>query len=120
MTQDRRYRRSTYIVGEEVCVSRGLESFSKEIPQMTETDEDHVADVGREQNVIGWILLSMVRDGFARGVLRGEAVFLVRAMAKLGVDGSEDLFRSRRNGWVGKSIVVVEHLRLPFTQYAVL
>jgi hypothetical protein len=33
-------------MGEEMCVSRWLESFTDKIPQMSETDEDHIADVG--------------------------------------------------------------------------
>ena len=78
-------------MGEEVSVSRWFEPFTDEIPQMSEGDEDHVADVGREQNVVGRVLFFMVRDGLANGVLRGETVFLIRAMAKLRMDGVEDL-----------------------------
>lgn len=81
---------------------------------MTKTDEDHVADVGREQNVIGWISFFMVRDGLANGVLRGETVFLVRAMAKFRMDSTVDLLRSRRGGRIGETIVVVVHLGLAF------
>jgi hypothetical protein len=33
----------------------------------------------------------MVWDGLANRVLRGETVFLIRAMAKLRMDGIEDL-----------------------------
>ena len=40
--------RLTYIAGEEMSVSRWLESFANEISQMSETDEDHVAGIGRE------------------------------------------------------------------------
>ena len=43
----------------------------------------------------------MVWDGLANGVLRGEAVILVRAMAKLRMDGVEDLLGGRANEWVG-------------------
>lgn len=56
----------------------------------------------------------MVWDGLANGVLRGEAVILVRAMAKLRMDGVEDLLGGRGNEWVGKSVVVVVHLGLAF------
>ena len=54
----------------------------------------------------------MVWDGLANRVLRGEAVFLVSAMTKLRMDGVEDLLGGRRDGWVGKSVVVVVHLGL--------
>ena len=57
----------------------------------------------------------MVRDGLANRMLRGEAVFLIRAMAELRMDGVEDLFRSRRDVRVGKSVVVVIRLDLAFT-----
>lgn len=99
---------------QEVSVSRRFESFPEEIPQMPETDEDHVADVGREENVIRWVLFLMAENGLARGMLRGQAIYLVRAMAKLRMDSIEDLFRSRGNAWVGKSVVVVVHLGLAF------
>lgn len=101
-------------MGEEVSVSRGFESFSEEIPHMPETDEDHVADIGREQNVVRWVLFLGVNDGLARGMLRGEAVFLVHAMTKFRMNGAEDLLGSWGNAWVGESIVIVEHLGLAF------
>ena len=50
----------THIVGEEMGVSRWLEPFANEVPQMSETDENHVTNVGREQNVIGRVLFFMV------------------------------------------------------------
>jgi len=74
-----------------VSVSRWLESFADEISQMSKTDEYHVADVGREQNVIWWVLVFMVWYGLANRVLRGEAVFLIPAMAKLRMDSIEHL-----------------------------
>jgi len=78
-------------MGQEMCVSRRLEPFTNEIPQMPETDQDHVTDVGREQNIVGRVLFFVVWDGLASGVLGGEPVFLIRAMAKLRMDGVEDL-----------------------------
>jgi len=87
---------------------------------MPETDEDHVADVRREQDVIRWVLLLVVRDGFADGVLGGEAVILVRAMTKLRMDGIEDLLGCRGSGWVRKPVVIVVHLGVAFTEDAVL
>ena len=62
----------------------------------------------------------MVREGLANGVLGGKAVIFVRAMAKLRMDGIEDLLGGRRNGWVGKSVVVVVHLDLALAQDTVL
>ena len=56
----------------------------------------------------------MVRDWLADRVLGGEAVLLIRAMAKLRMDGVEDLFGGRRDAGVGKSVVVVVHLCLAF------
>ena len=91
MTINGNSRLMTYIVGEEMSVSRWPEPFTDEIPQMPKTDKDHVAEVGREQNVIGRVLFFMVGDGLANGVLRGETVFFIRAMAKLRMDGVEDL-----------------------------
>ena len=110
--------RSTYVVGQEVGVSRWFESFANEISQMPETDEDHVADVRREQNVIRGILFLVVRDRFADGVLGGEAVILVCAMAKLRMDGIEDLPGCGGSGWVGKPVVIVVHLVLAPTEDA--
>ena len=121
MGVERRYlERSTYVVGQEVGVSRWLESFADKIPQMSKTDEDHVTDVGRKENVIRWILFFVVRNGFADGVLGGEAIILVRAMAKLRMNGIEDLLGRRRSGWVGKPVVIVVHLDRAFTEDAVL
>ena len=65
-----------------MSVSGWLESFTDEVPQMPEADEDHVAEIGREKDVIGRILFVMLRDGLANGVLRGEAEFLIRAMTE--------------------------------------
>ena len=65
-----------------MSVSRRLESFTDEIPQVPEADKDHVADIGREQDVIGRVLLVVVRDRLVNGVLRGETECLVRAMSE--------------------------------------
>ena len=83
---------STYIMREEVSVSRRFESFTKEVSQMAEGNEDHVADVGREQNVIGWVLFFVVGNGLSMGVLRGKTVFLVCTVTKLRMNGTENLF----------------------------
>lgn len=95
-------------------VSRRFESFAEKIPQMPKTDEDHIADVGRKQNVIRWILFIVVRNGFARGVLRGEPVILVRAMAEFRMERIEHLLGSWGNAWVGKPVVVVVHFGRAF------
>lgn len=87
---------------------------------MPETDEDHVTNVGREQNVIRWVLFLVVRNGLADRVLGGKAIILVRAMAKLRMNGIEDLLGRRRSGWVGKPVVIVVHLDRAFTEDAVL
>ena len=68
---------------QEVRVSRMLESFSEKISQMSKTDEDNIAEIGQEKDVVGWVLLFVVGNGLATRVLRGEAEFFVRAMAKL-------------------------------------
>ena len=104
----------TYVVGLEMCVSSWPEALANEVPQLAEAYKDHVADVGREQDVVGWVLLFMLRDRLADGVLGGEAVLLVRAMTKLRMDGVEDLFGGRRDAGVGKSVIVVVHLGLAF------
>ena len=62
----------------------------------------------------------MVRNGLADGVLGGEAIILVRAMAKLRMNGIKDLLGRRRGGWVGKPVVIVVHLGLALTEDAVL
>ena len=61
----------------------------------------------------------MMRDGLANRVLGGETVFLVRTMAKLRMDGVEDLLRSGRNARVRKSVVVVVHLGFALAYNAV-
>lgn len=102
-------------MGKEVGVSVMLESFAEEISQMAKTDEDHVADVGRKQNVIRWVLFIVVWNGLAGRVLGYVAVFVVRAMAKFRMKGIEDLFGGRGCVWIGKSVIVVVHLGLAFT-----
>ena len=87
---------------------------------MSKTNEDHVADVSREQNVIRWVLFLMVRYGLPDGVLGGEAKILVRAMAKLRMDGIEDLLGCWGSGWVGQPVVIVVHLGHALTEDAVL
>lgn len=99
----------------EVCVSRRFKSLAEEIPQMPQTNEDHVADVGRKQNVIRRVLFRVVNHGLSMRVLRRETVLLVCAVTEFRMDGSEHLFGGWGNGWVGKAVVVVEHLGLAFT-----
>ena len=121
MGVERRYlERSTYVVWQEVGVSRWLESFADKIPQMSKTDEDHITDVGRKEDVIRWILFFVVRNGLADGVLGGEAIILVRAMAKLRMDGIENLLGCGRSRWVGKPVVIVVHLGPSLAKDAVL
>ena len=87
---------------------------------MSKADEDHVADVGREESVIRWILFFMVWNGFADGVLGGEATVLVRAMAKLLLDGIENLLGCGRSGLVGEPVVIAVHFGPSLAKDAVL
>ena len=50
-------------------VSRMLESFSEEISHMSKTDEDHIAEIGRKQDVIGWVFSTWWGTGLPRGCL---------------------------------------------------
>lgn len=60
---------------------------------MAEDDENQVTDVGREEDVVGWILLHVHGKGGIWWVMsRSEPVRLVCAMTKLGVYGGEHLF----------------------------
>jgi len=68
-----------------------VESLADKVPNVAETDEDEIADVGGKQDVVGRVRGDMGRDLGAGDVCTGAAVAFVGTMAKLCVDGGEDL-----------------------------
>lgn len=64
-------------------VLRRTETFSYEIPKVAETDYEDVAYVGREEDVIGGLLLGDALVGRSLGVLGRVAVLLVGAVPEL-------------------------------------
>ena len=69
-----------------------LKSLAQEVTEVSERDDDNVADISRQQNIIWWVLLYDPFDRMFRVVLRGETIVIVRTVPKLGVHRRENLF----------------------------
>lgn len=99
--------KKTYIFRYQVSIGRGIEAFSDKVADVTEADEDEVANVGREKNIVGGVMLNVCRDLGASNMSRGESIPAVGAVAKLCVDSGKDLFRGWRPGGEGETVGVV-------------
>ena len=68
------------------------ETFSEEITEVTKNNENEVADVCRDQNVVRGFFYLVFGARFIGIVLRNTAITLVGTMAELRVNGAENLF----------------------------
>lgn len=66
-------------------------TLSEEITEVTKNDEHEVAEVCRDQNVVRWLFYLVFSDGFFRIMLGSATITLGAAVAKLGVNGGENL-----------------------------
>ena len=90
---------------EEVPVCGPAEALAHEVAEVPETDDQKVAEVRSEEDVVGRVLLGVAAVRCASLVLAGIAEVLVRAVPELGVDGREDLLAVRRVARVRQRIV---------------
>ena len=81
----------THVPWEEMSVVLPAETLANEVAEMSQADDENVADVGGEDDVVRWVLFGDALVRRACAVLRGVAVVLVRAVPKLGVHGGEHL-----------------------------
>jgi len=81
-----------------------VETFSKEVADVAEDNEDEVADVCREEDVVWRVGIDVTWHRLARRMLRRQAVFLGRAVAKLSMNRLENLLRRRRPRWERQTI----------------
>lgn len=89
-----------------MLIAPGTEALAHKVAHMAEDNEDEVADVGGEEDVVGRVLDDMGGVGCPWGVCAGDAVLCVGTVAKLGMEGLEDLLRG---GWVegeGEGVVL--------------
>lgn len=90
-----------------MCVVLLGETLSEKVAEVAENNEYEVADVCRDQNVVRRFFYLVFRDGFVRVVLRDATIALVGAMAELGVNGVENLFRGRGGARIREARAVV-------------
>lgn len=84
--------------------------FTEKVSDMSDDDEDDIREVGREQDVIGWILVKVRFEGCARRVLGRESVPFVGAMSKFEVARRKCLRRVWRHGG-DRQLLVDDHIR---------
>lgn len=89
----------------EVPVCGPAEALAHEVAEVPETDNQQVAEVCGEEDVMRRVLLGVAAVRRAGRVLAGVAEALVCAVPKLGVDGREDLLAVRRVTRVRQRIV---------------
>jgi hypothetical protein len=75
---------------------------------VAENNEDEIADVGGEENVIRRVPFDVSRKLRARDVRRRVPIQLVCAMPKLRVHGGKDLLRGWRSHWQRESVCIVK------------
>lgn len=71
---------------------------------MAEDDEDEVADVCREEDVVWRVGVYVTWHRLARRMLRRQTEVLRRAVPELGMDGLEHLLRRWRPCWERQAI----------------
>lgn len=79
-----------------MCVVRSIESFAEKVAKMSQANENQVATVRGENDVIWRFLLDWQSNLSTLSMSRGIPVLLVRAMAEFGMDGREHLLGVRR------------------------
>ena len=90
-----------------MVVERRMETFSEKVADVAEHDEDEVADVGGEEDVVWWVGIDVAMDRVAWSVLRDHAIFFVGAVTELRVDSAEDLLGGRGPRWKGETVGIV-------------
>jgi hypothetical protein len=95
-----------------------METLPKEIANMAQANKNKIADVGRKQDVVWWVLVDVTWHFLAVGVLGHHAIRLVGAVTKLCVDGVKGLLRGWWLGWEGQATGIV--LLIVFVQDGVL
>lgn len=88
-------------------IGRGIEAFTNKVAHVPKADEDEIADVGGEKDVVWRVVFDVGGDLGTGDMGRGESEPLVCAMAKLCVDGGEDLLRGGGAGRERETVVVV-------------
>ncbi len=97
-------KQRTHVFKHEVSVGIGLETFAKEVPNMANNDDEDIADVGGEEDVVGRLLLDDTFDRFSKRMTRSEPEGFISAVTKFRVDGGENLFGSGWNAGIGEAI----------------
>lgn len=81
-------RKQVFVVG-------GIQPFAEEVAHVSQADEDQIAEVRGNDDVVRRLVLDVIPDILARRMGRRMPILLVRAMAKFGVHGGEDLLGIR-------------------------
>lgn len=84
-----------------------LEPLAQEITKMAKGDDDDIADISRQQDIVRRVLFNDALDGVLRVVLRRIPIVLIRTMAKLGVHGRENLLGRGRALGIRETICVI-------------
>lgn len=103
----RKKRSSTHFTGHQVLVSPRGKLLSKEIPDMSQHNQQQITDVRREQDVVRRILFHRVDHGCALRMPRGIPILLVRAVSKFRVYGRKNLFGCRGSRGQREAVRVV-------------
>jgi hypothetical protein len=82
-------RKTTHMGGEKVTVECGMKALPKKVAYVTDANEDEVAEVGGDEDVVRGILLAGLLDLGPRFVCGPVSIIFIRAEAKLQMIGGE-------------------------------
>lgn len=81
-----------------MCVVRSIESFAEKVAKMSQANEDQVATVRGEDDVVWRFLLDWQPNLGTLSMSRGIPVLFVCAVTEFRMHGGEHLFGVRRYG----------------------
>jgi hypothetical protein len=94
-------------MGHEVGEKRLCKALSKEVTHMTETEEDKVAYIGCEEDVIWGLLYDVFLNRFSIVMLGDATIGLVCTVTKLCVNGGKNLLGRWRRARIRERVVLV-------------
>lgn len=82
----------TYLEGKKVTMESGIKSLSEEIADVTHTDEEEIAQVGGEKNVVWRVRFNGLLELASEFMRRLVSIIFVCTEAKLQMISGDDLF----------------------------
>jgi hypothetical protein len=82
----------TYVKGKNMTVESGIKSLSEEIADVTHTDEEEIAQVGGDKNVVWRVMFNGLLELASEFMRRRISIIFVYTEAKLQMISRNDLF----------------------------